>query len=90
MAMQTFLVVATRGEDAIMRAILELEPRAIYFIVKNDTWLVEYDGTAWELSDKLGIHSGANGDGIIVSASSFAGRGADVMWDWMMEYWHGE
>jgi len=52
-------------------------------------WLIKFDGTSIELSDRLGI-TGQNqgetppvGSAIVVPVSSYYGRGPTDMWEWL-------
>ena len=55
-----------------------------YYAIQNtNSVLVHYSGTTKELSDKLGITTGENGTGIIVSFSSYYGRASTDIWEWI-------
>ena len=55
-----------------------------YYTIQNtNSVLVHYSGTTKELSDKLGITTGENGTGIIVSFSSYYGRASTDIWEWI-------
>lgn len=52
-------------------------------------WLIKYDGTSIELSNKIGVTGQAPGETspvgptIIVPVSTYYGRGPGDMWEWL-------
>lgn len=79
--MALYLVVAIRGANDIKGRLEGVAPK--HFPVKDDVWLATFDGTPRELSDKLGIHSGETGSGIVVAVSAWGGRAPKDVWDWL-------
>lgn len=78
-----------------LSANLELLKRAIetadldHFVLQNSTGIfVSADMTAVELSHKIGVTTedrqpGPHGLALIVSVSSYYGRGNSTMWEWL-------
>lgn len=54
-----------------------------FYPVRDDVWLVEYDGTTQQAADALGIRSGEVGSGLVVPVINYSGRGAMDMWEWL-------
>jgi hypothetical protein len=79
------MVVATKTpkgvESAIAREKLHVHQ------VKDDTWLLVFDGTARELADKLGIRKGISGSGLVCSISNYSGRANSEVWEWLRVNW---
>jgi hypothetical protein len=46
-------------------------------------YLVAGKGTAVDISNTLGITDGRNGNGIVLSTSSYYGRAGNNIWEWM-------
>lgn len=60
-----------------------------YKLQADRGWLVRYEGTTRELSDKIGLTGQAKGEqspvgsGLIVSVTTYYGRGPTEMWEWL-------
>jgi hypothetical protein len=48
-------------------------------------WLISTEGTAQQLSEKLGVTSGANGAAVIVEMASYFGRANPSIWSWIKD-----
>jgi len=59
------------------------------YLLKNGSWLIRFDGTSKEVSDKIGITNPdpdvppTVGSCLIVSISGYYGRGPTDMWEWI-------
>ena len=49
----------------------------------NNEWLVSLKGTPKEVSDKIGISDGSNGNAMIFAMSGYYGRATTEIWDWI-------
>jgi hypothetical protein len=54
-----------------------------YLKVGPGQYLVAGKGTAADVSNILGITDGKNGNGIVLSTSSYYGRAGNNVWEWM-------
>lgn len=55
------------------------------FLLRDDVWLVAYDGTTQLLAEKLGIRSGESQPGIVLLVSNFSGRASPDIWAWLVD-----
>lgn len=49
----------------------------------DDTWLIDFDGTARALSETLGIRDGSIGAGIVFPTTNYSGRAPRDIWEWL-------
>ena len=80
--MSVFVVLSPGPNPALEAAIQEKFP-ADFMTVGAGQWLVAGDGIAKEVSDKLGITTGAVGTGIVVSVSGYFGFANNAIWEWL-------
>lgn len=87
--MAIFMVVPSISKERIKGAMAtEKEAGKIDFIdLPSGASFVSYHGTAQELSGLLGITDGTNGTGVVVAVSSYYGREAANIWDWVSSRW---
>lgn len=83
--MPVYLVVAITGKEAIGIGVETVAPDNFHR-VKDDTWLVDYEGPLLELYDKLGIYDGSSGAGFVTTVTDYAGRADDSIWVWLMAH----
>jgi hypothetical protein len=57
--------------------------------VQDGEWLISAEGTAKDVSDKLGISQGTPSGGIVVSISGYFGRTNPNTWEWIRTKWQG-
>lgn len=89
--MAIFAVIQTPGENGekLANAVARAYPDAFYTL-KPEVWLVSGQGTAQDVSNKLGISpGGVNGSGLVVEAASYYGRANPAVWTWIKNYWEG-
>jgi hypothetical protein len=86
MATQIFVVIAKTGVPAIGEALKNVAPEGTYSI-KDDAWLVQFEGTSQDLAEKLGIRDAKNGTGIVMPITNYSGRGPLDMWEWLRVHW---
>lgn len=59
-----------------------------HYSLGNGVWLVAGNGTAREISERLGITPDAeNGTGIVLETASYYGRANPAVWSWIKESW---
>ena len=86
--MAIFAVIGQPGSKASTLAQVVPEHFPSDFIaVQEQTWLVAFHGTAQDLSAKLGITDGENGDAIVASISTYYGRANPNIWAFVKEKW---
>jgi hypothetical protein len=81
--MPVFVVIATRGADQIGERVGTLDGIKARFPIKDDAWLVTYEGTTRSLAEELGIRSGDSGSGLVFPIANYAGRAASELWEWL-------
>lgn len=52
-------------------------------------WLVAGQGTAQDVSNRIGITDGHVGSALVVEASSYYGRASPDVWSWVKSNWEG-
>lgn len=55
--------------------------------VRDGFWFIQAGGTAQDVSSQLGVTSGETGSAIILKVSSYYGRAATDLWDWIQTHW---
>lgn len=86
--MAIFLITPFSGQvplDAEIKSAISEHER---YPLKSGGWLIKFDGTSKELSDKLKITSDTPADASIATAmvaaiSGYYGRGPTDMWEWI-------
>ena len=68
-------------------AIMAAYPNKWFALDANAGWLISTKGTPQEISEKLGITSGANGAAVIVEMASYFGRANPNTWTWIKTNW---
>lgn len=59
------------------------------FDLGNGAWLISDNGTALEVSEKIGITDGSNGSALVVEMASYYGRANPAIWSWIKSKWEG-
>jgi hypothetical protein len=80
--MAVFAVLAPLDNQKIGPAIEATFPDN-FFRASNGQWFVSAQGTAKQISDRLGISDGTNGGGIVVTVASYWGRTNPDLWPWL-------
>jgi hypothetical protein len=78
---QVFAVIATRGAE------VQKLPEPSYYEIKDDAWLVSYEGTTRQLAERLGIRGGESGSGLVILAAGYSGRASSDVWEWLTVRW---
>ena len=82
--MPVFVVVATREAARIGEQIEAVIDQSARLELTNDSWLIDFDGTTRELSEKLKIRTQSPvGAGIAFPITNFSGRGSANIWEWL-------
>jgi hypothetical protein len=86
--MPVFTVIRqTKNIDSLASAVAKGFPDAHYEL-GDGVWLVAGNGTASDISDKLGITPNAeNGTGVVIEAASYYGRANPAIWTWIKDNW---
>lgn len=86
--MAVFTVIAQPGANAgkLPAAIAQVFPNS-HYALSNQAWLVAGAGSAQDISNKLGISEGENGNGIVLQISGYFGRSNPNIWAWIKENW---
>jgi len=75
--------VLTPTENPQLEAALALSFPNDYLKVGPGQYLVAGRTTAMDISNTLGITDGRNGNGIVLSTSSYYGRSGNNLWEWL-------
>jgi len=78
-----FAIVAGDNPKALGAAIAQNYPSG-HFQLAEGQWLVVDNGTAKEVSDKLGITSGERGGALVIAMAGYFGRKPANLWEWIM------
>jgi hypothetical protein len=85
--MSIYAVLSRTDNPALEARILELFPND-HYKYSPAQWFISSQGTAKELSDKIGISDKEqNLSAVILSISHYWGRASTDLWDWMKSRW---
>ena len=80
----------TQDSKALDEAVtFNIEPSNHYKLQSDRGWLIKFDGTSVELSNRIGLTGQPQGEtsligsAIIVPVSAYYGRGPTDMWEWL-------
>lgn len=76
-------VVFSPGPNPALEATIQEKFVDDYMVVSEGQWLVAGDGIAKDISDKLGISTGAVGNAIVVTVGGYFGYANNVIWEWL-------
>lgn len=57
--------------------------------ISDGTWLVAAQGTAQDLSTRIGITEGHAGSAVVLEVASYYGRANPAIWSWIKANWEG-
>ena len=77
-----FVVIPTSPDHKLDQVIGASFPKDHYKLPLGQ-WMISFDGTSKELSDKLGISEGTNGLGVVAAINGYFGRAPTGLWEWM-------
>ena len=80
--MAIFVIFNITNPDAIAGAMANAFPQD-HLQIRNDQYLVSAFMTAKDVSDRLMISEGDNGNGIVFRMESYFGRTPVTIWDWV-------
>lgn len=82
--MSIFLITPFAGQEALSAEINSAVAEHDRYQINNGGWLIKFDGTSRELSDKLKISTDPSiSSALVVSISGYYGRGSTDMWEWI-------
>jgi hypothetical protein len=82
--MHVFVVIVMRHPEEVSRRIADLVREEDAYQVKDDVWLVSYDGTAQGLAEKLGLRGEDTGAiGMVFPIANYSGRARTSAWEWL-------
>ena len=85
--MHVFVVVVMRHPEELSRRIAVLIHTEDAYQVKNDVWLVSYDGSAQALAERLGLRREDTGAiGMVFPVANYSGRARMSAWDWLKHH----
>lgn len=88
--MAIYAIIALPGPSTakLPDAIRTAYPDAFHKLT-DAAWLVAGDGSAKDVSDKVGItgQDSPNGSAIVVEMASYYGRGNPAIWSWVKNNW---
>lgn len=87
--MAIFLVIPTVPKAEIKPELKAkiTEHQLPHYLLNNGGYLVAFNGTSKELSDRLEISEGQSGTAIVASIGSYYGRAPNDVWEWMSAHW---
>jgi len=89
--MQVFIAIPLTANSAQLNAAVveHIEPANRYKLAADRGWLIRFSGTTVELSDAIGITGQPTGTpspvgpALVAPITSYYGRGATEMWEWL-------
>lgn len=88
--MPLYLAVPLVSDSAALNAAVEAIPHSDRYKLQSERgWLIKFDGTTIELSNRIGLTGQEQGipspvgSAIIVPISGYYGRGPTDMWEWL-------
>jgi hypothetical protein len=79
----TIFAILTPSDNPQLEAALTVSFYTNFLKVGPGQYLVASKGTAVDVSNALGISDGTNGNGIVLTTSSYYGRAGSNIWEWM-------
>lgn len=80
--MNVFVILADTDEPKLVAAIAE-HFKDNFLKVGPGQWFVAASGTSVDVSNTLGITTGATSTGIVLSINSYYGRASTNIWEWL-------
>jgi len=85
--MPVFVVIAIRQREEISGKLLAAFKEGDWFQITDDAWLVDYDGIARQLSEKLDLSNRENVNvgptGIVFPITNYFGLAPPDTWEWL-------
>ena len=87
--MSIFAIVPLGGQNAaaLPEAIGNAFPEVNRMLLDGGVWLVAGQGTAQDVSTRIGINEGHVGSAIVIEAASYFGRANPAIWSWIKNNW---
>lgn len=82
--MKTLFAIFGTNNPAAVKTALEQHHKDAYFELTAGQWMVVAEGTAKEMSDRLGLTTGDNGNGVVVASAGYFGRAPSNIWEWIL------
>ena len=83
--MPMFMVAVIKNVPGIEQAIEEL--KVPYYDLQPNLFVLPYEGTTQELAEKIGIHNGVRGSGLVILIGGYSGRAPSEFWEWLKVNW---
>jgi len=86
--MAIFAVIRQPAGDmgALGRAVQGAYP-AKHYVLSDSAWLVAAQGTAIDVSEKIGLGTHGANAGVVVEVGSYYGRANPAIWTWIKSNW---
>lgn len=81
--MTVFVVVVRSNAESVAATVDAKIDASNRYNLTDDTWLIDFDGTARALSEILGIRDGSIGTGIVFPTTNYSGRAPRDIWEWL-------
>lgn len=84
--MPLYLVTPFADPDALARGVEDAISEHDRYLLKSGGWLIRFDGTSRELSDKIGITNATQnpvGSALVVGVAGYYGKAPNDMWEWI-------
>lgn len=73
--------------EGLANSVTEAFPN--HYALSDSAWLVAAQGTAIEVSEKIGLGPAGTNTGVVVEVGSYYGRANPAIWTWIKSSWEG-
>lgn len=88
-AMSIFAIIPLGTNSKLAEAVTMQFAAPLSMSLPGGAWLVAGQGTAQDVSNRIGITDGHVGSALVVEASSYYGRASPDVWSWVKSNWEG-
>jgi hypothetical protein len=89
--MSIFAIISqSGGQPAQLESAIAQAYKDDFLAIGPGNWLIASEGTAKEVSDKLGISTGKVGSALVIEFAAYYGRANTNIWAWIKNKWEAK
>lgn len=79
-----FVTALSNADDVAQRIKTVIQDEQDCYTLSDHQWFVVFDGLSRDLADKLGMRGDpCLGNGLVMPVTSYSGRAAPSLWEWL-------